>query len=119
MEFLNDFPAWLKWLAGIAGTIAGGALFLRQYLSGAAAERASDSGQIAALQVYKDMVSELKGLLNDANTRSDQFAKERNEAIEIFGTLKGQLAEMTRQIEAQSREINELRAQMEKLYAKT
>ena len=29
MEFLNDFPAWLKWLAGIAGTIAGGALFLR------------------------------------------------------------------------------------------
>ncbi len=119
MEFLNELPLWLKWLGGIAGTIAGGALFLRQYLSGAAAERASDTGQIAALDVYKSMVGELRTALAEANTRADQFAKERNEAIEIVGTLKGQLSEMTRQLELQGRELNELRAQVEKLNAKT
>lgn len=115
MEIFDKLPEWMKWLGAIAGTIAGGALFLRQYLSGAAAERASDSGQIAALDVYKSMVSELRTALAEANARADQFAKERNEAIELAGTLKGQIAELNRQVEGLRVQVGQL---MEQLNAK-
>lgn len=112
MDFLNELPEWVKWLGAIGGTIAGGVLFLRQYLSGAAAERASDTGQIEALGVYKSMVSELRQALAEANTRADQFAKERNEAIEMAGTLKGQISELNSQVKRLSDQVEKLTEQL-------
>lgn len=115
MESLANLPEPLKWAAGILGTLAAGMIFMRQYLSGAEAQRASDAGQIAALDVYKEMVSGLRDQVATANQRADQFAKERNEAIEQIGQLKGQMAEMSRQIKEQSEELTHLRGEVQQL----
>ena len=112
MEFLDQLPDWVKWLGGIGGTIAGASLFLRQYLSAAATVRASDSAQIVALDVYKAMVEGLRNALETANQRSDQFAKERNEAIALAGELKGQIAEMTKQLAGLQHEVGKLREEL-------
>lgn len=115
MDLLDKLPQGWAGIGALLGVLAGGFLFLRQYLSGAAAARASDEGQIAALDVYKEMVAELRTLLDAANARADQFAKERNEAVAMLGESRGQMAEMARQIERQSQEIRILREQVEGL----
>lgn len=115
MEFLDKLPdGWLG-VGGALGLLAGMVVYMRQYLSGAAAIRASDGGQIAALDVYQKMVDGLLVQLEAANARADQFAKERNEAIALLGKSEGQMAEMARQIERQSHEIRILREQVEGL----
>lgn len=115
MDLLDKLPQGWAGIGALLGVLAGGVIFLRQFLSGAAATRASDEGQIAALDVYRQMVNELRSQLEAANTRADQFAKERNEAIAMLGKSEGQMAEMARQIERQSHEIRILREQVEGL----
>lgn len=112
MEFLDQLPDWVKWIGGIGGTLAGASLFLRQYLSAAATVRASDSAQIEALDVYKTMVDGLREALVIANKRSDDFARERNEAISLAGELKGQIAAMTAQVDGLRREVGQLRDEL-------
>lgn len=115
MELLNSLPEGWKGIGGLLGVIAAGVIFLRQYLSGAAASRASDAGQIEALQVYKDLNADLRAQLTEVNSRADRFAAERNAAIEALGGLRGQVQEMTRQLEEQGRELAALRAQVAQL----
>ncbi|MFA9287990.1 hypothetical protein ACCQ08_24650 [Comamonas sp. SY3] len=109
---MNELPEWVKWLGAIGGTIAGGVLFLRQYLSGAAAERANDSGQIAAINVWRQVAEAAQAQATAERGRADQFAKERNEAIELVGTLKGQLAEMNRQLAVLQTKVDQLTEQL-------
>lgn len=115
MEFLKDLPGGWQGLGAAVGVIAAGMVFLRQFLSGAAAARASDAGQIEALDVYKQMVSELRASLAEVNQRADRFAQERNDALQSLGDLRGQLKEMTRQLEEQGRELAGLRQQVSNL----
>lgn len=115
MDILNSLPSGWTGVGAVLGLIGGGAIFLRQYLSGAEASRASDQGQIAALDVYKQMVGELRSLLDAERSRADQFAKERNEAISLLSEYKAQIAELSRRVEAQSAEIRTLRQQLEGL----
>ena len=115
MEFFKELPSGWQGLGAAVGAIVAGMIFLRQFLSGAAASRASDAGQIEALDVYKQMVSELRASLVEVNTRADRFAQERNDAIQTLGDLRGQLKEMTRQLEDQGRELVALRRQVNEL----
>lgn len=123
-EFLENLPDGWKAFAFALGAIGGGFLMLRQYLSGAEAQRVSDQAQIAAIDVYKQMVAELRSLLDSERARSDNFARERNEAVSMLADYKAKIADMTRQIElqsarieAQSEEIRTLREQLESLKA--
>lgn len=102
-------------IGGLLGLIAGAGLYFRQFISGAAASRASDSGQIAALVVYQSMVDMLNKRVIESDQRADGFAKERNDAISAMGNLQGQMDAMNRQLEAQSQELVSVREQVRKL----
>lgn len=109
-------------IGGVLGVIAAGAIYFRQYLSGAAAARASDDGQIAALQVYKDLLESATKRQAEAELRADRFAQERNDAVAAVGRLEGQIAALTRQLEIQTQEIaalhEQVRALKEQVHAK-
>lgn len=102
-------------IGGLLGIIAAAGVYFRQYLSGAAASRASDNGQIAALAVYQSMVEMLNKRVIESDMRADGFAKERNEAISAMGKLQGQMDAMNRQLDNQSQELVLLREQVRKL----
>lgn len=115
MELLGALPDGWKGIGAMLGVIAAGAIYLRQYMSGAAAARASDTGQIEALGVYKELNADLRAALVEANTRADHFAAERNAAVVAMGKLEGQLAEMVRRLEEQAAELAALRKQVTEL----
>ena len=109
MEFLEHLPNGVKWIGGVLGAIGAGFLFLRQFLSGAAAERANDSGQIAAIDVWRQLAESAQAQAVSERVRADQFAKERNEAIALIGELKAQVSELTRQVDALNNQIAAMR----------
>ncbi|WP_046059695.1 hypothetical protein [Paracidovorax citrulli] len=111
MPELNGLPGgWWTVVGGALGTITAAGLYLRQYLSAAAVQRASDAGQIAALGVYKELLGDAIKRATDAETRADGFAKERNEALQNLGRMEGQLAAVRRQLDEALSRIAELTA---------
>lgn len=110
---LNALPGGPLTAIGAAlGLVAAGAVYFRQYLSGAAAARASDDGQIAALQVYKDLLDAATRRQAEAELRADMFAKERNDAVAALGRLEGQIAAMTREIVALHEQVRALKEEV-------
>ncbi|ATG93098.1 chemotaxis protein [Paracidovorax citrulli] len=103
--------------------IASGFLFLRQYLSRGAADRADDAGRVSAINVYKELLEAERAARAQADKRADEFAKERNEAVTALGKLQGQLEGMQRQLQHATEEITSLQAQVreltEQVHAKT
>lgn len=112
MEILDKLPEWIKWLGALLGTFAGGFLFLRQYLSGAAAERASNDSQIAGIAVWQKLAEAAQLQAAQERERADQFAKERNEAIMLVGKLHGQLEQLNQQVESLRGEVKLLTEQL-------
>lgn len=109
MPELNGLPGgWWTVVGGALGTITAAGLYLRQYLSGAAVQRASDAGQIAALGIYDKLLNDAVKRAGDAETRADMFAKERNEALQNMGRMEGQLDAVRRQLDEALKRITEL-----------
>lgn len=120
---LNAMPGGpLGVLATAAAAITGGFIFLRQFLSRGAAERADDAGRVSAINVYKELLEAERAARALADKRADDFARERNEAITMMGKLQGQLEGMQRQLQAATEEIssleNRVRQLTEQVYAK-
>ncbi|PYE79450.1 hypothetical protein [Xylophilus ampelinus] len=121
---LNGLPGGPMGAIGMAiGAIGGGFIFLRQYLSRGAADRADDAGRVSAINVYKELLEAERAARALADKRADDFARERNEAITMMGQLQGQLAGMQRQLEHATSEIasleNRVRELTEQVHAKT
>ena len=121
---LNAFPGGpFGALGAAATTIASGFLFLRQYLSRGAADRADDAGRVSAINVYKELLEAERAARALADKRADDFARERNEAVTTLGKLQGQLEAMQRQLQQATEEIagleNRVRQLTEQVHAKT
>lgn len=111
MPELNGLPGgWWTAIGGSLGVISAAALYLRQYLSGAAAQRASDTGQITALSVYQQLLADAIKRAAEAETRADRFAAERNEALQNLGRMEGRLAAVQQQLDEALVRISELSA---------
>jgi flagellar biosynthesis/type III secretory pathway protein FliH len=116
MPELNGLPGgWWTAIGGGIGVISAAALYLRQYLSGAAAQRASDAGQITALSVYQQLLADAIKRAAEAESRADGFAKERNEALQNLGRMEGRLAGVQQQLEEALARIADLTAQVTQL----
>lgn len=120
---LNAMPGGpLGAMAGAATAIAGGFIFLRQFLSRGAADRADDAGRVSAINVYKELLEAERAARLLAEKRADDFAHQRNEAIAMMGKLQGQLEGMQRQLQAATEEISSLESRvrqlMEQVHAK-
>ena len=116
MAELNQLPGgWWTVIGGTLGTIAAAGLYLRQYLSGAAAQRASDDGQITALGVYQQLLADAIKRAGEAEIRADGFAKERNEALQNLGRMEGRLAAVQQQLDEALTRIAELTSQVTQL----
>ncbi|KQM68768.1 hypothetical protein ASE76_13810 [Xylophilus sp. Leaf220] len=121
---LNGLPGGPMGAIGMAiGAIGGGFIFLRQYLSRGAADRADDAGRVSAINVYKELLEAERAARLTADKRADDFARERNEAITMLGKLQGQIEAMQRQLEHATTEIagleNRVRELTEQVHAKT
>lgn len=110
-------------LVTAAAAIGGGFVFLRQYLSRGAADRADDAGRVSAINVYKELLEAERAARVQADKRADDFARERNEAITMMGKLQGQLEGMQRQLQQATEEIagleNRVRQLTEQVHAKS
>lgn len=102
-------------LATAAAAIGGGFIFLRQYLSRGAADRADDAGRVSAINVYKELLEAERAARALADKRADDFAHERNEAIKALGEMQGQLTAMAGQLSEQTKELARLRDQVRTL----
>ena len=113
---LNSLPGGPFGALGAAvAAIGGGFLFLRQYLSRGAADRADHAGRVSAINVYKELLEAERMARAEADKRADGFARERNEAVTALGELRGQLAAMSRQLSDQNDELGGLREQVRAL----
>lgn len=113
---LNAMPGGpLGALVGAATAITGGFIFLRQFLSRGAADRADDAGRVSAINVYKELLEAERAARALADKRADDFARERNEAITMMGKLQGQLEGMQRQLQLATEEISSLQKQVRQL----
>lgn len=113
---LSNFPGGpFGALGALSTAVVSGFLFLRQYLSRGAADRADDAGRVSAINVYKELLEAERAARAQADKRADDFARERNEAITALGKLQGQLEGMQRQLQNATDEITSLQAQVQKL----
>lgn len=113
----NDIPlpAGLGAWGTVIGMVVGGAIFMRRFFSKDALGRADDSGQMHSIDTLKQILAEERTARHVAEKRADEFAKERNEAWQLLGDLKGQLSSMVQTIKTQTGELSELRDQVRQL----
>lgn len=87
-----NFPEWLKWMGSAGAAIAAGALFLRQYLSGAKVDRAADDANVAT-------ILRLQAELKSERERADKLMADREQMIGELGQLRGEVAALRGQVE--------------------
>lgn len=118
-EFIQLFTE-LKGVLGGAGAV-GVAVFL--YMWNQRGQRqlegANTDANISAIEHWREVANRSDAALVAMTTRADKFAEERNEAWRALSRMEGQLQEMTRQLEAQSRELVALRGQIQDLQEKS
>ena len=73
---------------------------------------ANDAANISAIDHWKEVASRSDKALEAMTLRADRFAEDRNQALQMVGEMRGQLVEMTRQLDNQA---GLLRQQAEKL----
>lgn len=112
-------PGTATWLGGTGTVLLGGFLWLRKFLSKDAADRAMDNADIGTVRRLNELLDSEREARKLAETRADQFAKERNDLAISVGRLEGNILALTRQVEqltdkvtTQSEEISRLRAQL-------
>jgi len=112
-------PGTVTWLGGTGTVLLGGFLWLRKFLSKDATDRAMDNADIGTVRRLNELLDTERARANAAESRADQFAKERNELAAAVGrmegkieALTGQVAQLTDKVTSQSAEIARLRAQL-------
>ncbi len=112
-------PGTATWLGGSATVVLGGLLWLRRFLSKDATDRAMDSADIGTLKRLNELLNQERAARKEAETRADQFAKERNDLAAAVGRMEGkiealtsQVAQLTDRVTQQSDEITRLRTKL-------
>lgn len=91
-------PEWLKWTGPAGAAIAAGALFLRQYLSGAKVDRAADDANVATIRRLQDELAKER-------ERADSLMRDREAMIQEIGQLRGEVQALRSQVETLTRLI--------------
>lgn len=112
-------PGTATWLGGTGTVLLGGFLWLRKWLSRDAADRAMDTADIGVVRRLNELLDIEREARKEAESRADQFAKERNDLVATVGRLEGrieslttQVANLTERVTLQSEEIARLRIKL-------
>lgn len=107
------------WLTGSGTVLLGGFLWLRKFLSKDATDRAMDNADIGTVRRLNELLDSEREARKLAESRADQFAKERNDLAATVGRLEGkiealtsQVGQLTDRVTAQSEEIARLRGKL-------
>lgn len=116
IQIFNDLKGVLGGVGAIA--VAAGIYFWRER-GQRQLEGANTGANISAIDHWRAVAERSDAALVAMTERADKFAEERNEAIRTLSRLEGQIAQMTLQLEAQSRELQALREQVADLQEQT
>ncbi|WP_044275239.1 hypothetical protein [Pseudomonas fluorescens] len=112
-------PGTATWLGGSATVVLGGLLWLRKFLSKDATDRAMDNADIGTLRRLNELLNQERAARKEAESRADQFAKERNDLAAAVGRMEGkiealtsQVGQLTERVTPQSEEITRLRTKL-------
>ena len=112
-------PGTATWLGGSATVVLGGLLWLRKFLSKDATDRAMDNADIGTLRRLNELLNQERAARKEAESRADQFAKERNDLAAAVGRMEGkiealtsQVGQLTERVTLQSEEIHRLRTKL-------
>ncbi|WP_060489641.1 hypothetical protein [Pseudomonas sp. NBRC 111121] len=112
-------PGTATWLGGTGTVLLGGFLWLRKFLSKDAADRAMDNADIGTVRRLNELLDSEREARKLAESRADQFAKERNDLAATVGRMEGkiealtsQVANLTERVTLQSDEIARLRIKL-------
>lgn len=104
MNFDID-PVW-KILGGAGASIIALGLMLRSYLSNSSVSMAGNRADIGTITRLNKLLNEERIARRLSDERADQFAKERNEAIQAMGDLKGQIQALTFQVSLMQKQLD-------------
>lgn len=116
---MDDLIKLYEYSKGVLGPViaiglaAGAYLFNQRNTS--RKDSADSTGQIEALDVYKELLANERLAKDRESTRADVLSKERNDAYQELWLLKGQLQAMTEQMSIQRNELDSLRKQLDEL----
>lgn len=112
-------PGTATWLGGTGTVLLGGFLWLRKFLSKDATDRAMDNADIGTVRRLNELLDSEREARKLAETRADQFAKERNDLAATVGRMEGkiealtsQVVSLTERVTLQSDEIARLRTKL-------
>ncbi|POD76677.1 chemotaxis protein [Pseudomonas syringae group genomosp. 3] len=112
-------PGTDTWLGGTGPILLGGLLWLRKFLSRDATDRVMDNADIGTVRRLNELLESERLARKEAEARSDQFVKERNERAATIGRTEGKIEVLTSQITqladkvvSQSAEIARLRTKL-------
>lgn len=112
-------PGTATWLGGTGTVLLGGFLWLRKWLSRDATDRAMDNADIGVVRRLNELLDIEREARKEAESRADQFAKERNDLAATVGRMEGkiealtsQVAGLTERVTLQSDEIARLRLKL-------
>lgn len=91
-EIVKNLPSGLKWAGAALGAIVAGALFLRQYLSGAKVDRTANESNVATILRLQDE-------LRQERDRADSLMREREAMAQEIGSLRAEVQGLREQIE--------------------
>lgn len=100
----NMIPGGTGGLLGVAGAaVIGGVLWLRNFLSKSATDRAADTAQTAVIEM-------LNRQLATEQARSESFRQSLDQATTQIGALRSQVADLTYQISRLQSDLRQLQA---------
>ncbi|CAI3800155.1 hypothetical protein DBADOPDK_02471 [Pseudomonas sp. MM223] len=91
-------PGTVTWLSGTGTVLLGAFLWLRKWLSRDAAERAMDSADIAVIRRLTELLDIERDARKEAEAKTDQLARERNDLVMTVGRLQGKVLALTSQL---------------------
>lgn len=99
-------------IGAMLGIAYGAYRLVRSNSSKDAVNRADDAGKIDAINEWKDIAGQQSAGRKEAEARADNFAKERNDALQKMGEMQGQLKLMGEQLDRQSQQLRDQAEQL-------
>lgn len=97
-DILAGLPDWAKYLGGASGFLIAASLWLRQWLSSAKVDRTAD-------EATTNTINTLQEQLAAERIRADELMHEREAMATEIGQLRGEVAGLRSQVEAQTKQI--------------
>jgi hypothetical protein len=106
MNLISSYPmAPNDFMNGNTGIVATGVsalvaafLTLRRFLSSDRAERRKETADVNSIDRIMRLLEIERRRADNAEARADQFARERNEAVQMIGALRGEVAALSQRV---------------------